>query len=103
MIESSKYDFFMDELTSLEKQIYSYIQKDFELSDQNKELKKQVVQLEKENEVLKLQLKELEEKISQESDNEGNASNDSINPEEKEILKSKIDDLITKIDFHLRS
>ncbi len=103
MIESSKYDFFMDELTSLEKKIYSFIQRNFELSEENKRLKKSIGQLEKENEVLKLQLSEFEDRLLQRSENGGLFSSDSLKPEERELLKSKIDDLINKIDFHLRS
>ena len=93
----------MDELTSLEKKIYSFIQQNYELFEDNKQLKKQIGQLEKENEVLKLQLSEFEDKLSKRSESDGLFSNDSLKPEDKELLKSKIDDLINKIDFHLRS
>ena len=103
MAETSKYDFFMNELTSLEKQIYSFIQSNFELFEENKELKRKVKQAEKENEVLKLQLTEFEERLSRRSENIGLLSNGSIDQEEREHIRSKIDDLINKIDFHLRS
>lgn len=102
MSETSKYDFFMEELASLEKKIYTFIQRDVELSEENKRLVKRAQQLETENEILNLKLKEVEEKVVNIQDTEI-VSNDSLNSEEKERIKTKIDDLISKIDYHLRS
>lgn len=92
----------MEELASLEKKIYTFIQRDVELSEENKRLVKRAQQLETENEILNLKLKEVEEKVVNIQDTEI-VSNDSLNSEEKERIKTKIDDLISKIDYHLRS
>lgn len=104
MPDSSKYDLFMDELSSLEKQVYKFLQKTNDVNEENKTLQKRIKQLEKENEVLKLKVDDVEAKLNNafvdlESSQIGNLFND----DEKLELKNKINDLITKIDFHLRS
>ncbi|MFH1197356.1 MAG: hypothetical protein V1720_16780 [bacterium] len=104
MSESSKYDFFMDELSSLEKMIYRFIQKSQESSEAKEELEKQVARLEKENEILKLKIEEIESKYthsinSERIHNEGNK----INLADGEAIKTKINELISRIDYHLRS
>lgn len=103
MSESTKYDFFNDELNSLEKQIYSYLQKSEELEEENEVLLNKVKNLDKENEVLKLKLEEVDTKLSNFQENMSLNNNDIISTEDKEELKSKISDLISKIDYHLRS
>lgn len=104
MPDSSKYDLFMDELSSLEKQVYKFLQKTNDVNEENKTLQKRIKQLEKENEILKLKVDDVEAKLNNafvdlESSQIGNLFND----DEKLELKNKINDLITKIDFHLRS
>ena len=65
MAETSKYDFFTDELNALEKQIYVFLQKNEELQHENKELLSRLRNIDKENEVLKLKLEEIEIKLKQ--------------------------------------
>ncbi len=104
MPDSSKYDFFMDELSSLEKQVYKHIQRTSEVSEENKTLHKRIKQLEKENEVLKLKVDDIETKLNNAFiDTENSQFGGLLNDEEKTQLKNKINDLISKIDFHLRS
>ena len=90
MAELSKYDLILDELVSLEKQVISLTQKNKELaydnsrlSDHINELEEQLNSLNKENEIL--------------------VNSNSINFKEREELKQKINELVSKIDFHLRS
>ncbi len=104
MAESSKYDFFMDELSSLEKQVYKYLQRTGDVVEENKNLQKRIKQLEKENEVLKLKVDDIESKLNNTLvDNEDSSIGSLLGEEEKEELKNRISDLITRIDFHLRS
>ena len=103
MAESSKYDFFTDELTALEKQIYVFLQKNEELQHENRELSNRIKNIDKENEVLKLKLQEIETKLNHFEENGSQNYSEAFNPEEKEELKNKISDLINKIDYHLRS
>lgn len=91
---ASKYDNLMDELTSLEKKVYKYIQQSKELSERNKELEAKIAKLEKENELLKLKLEE--------NDSSGNQLSKNIKKSDPN-LKSRIDDLIDRIDYHLSS
>jgi phage shock protein A len=84
----------MDELTSLEKKVYKYIQQSKELSERNKELEAKIAKLEKENELLKLKLEE--------NDYSGNQLSKNIKKSDPN-LKSRIDDLIDRIDYHLSS
>jgi hypothetical protein len=102
--ESSKYDMFLDELNALEKQIYYFIQKGSELLEANQALSNRLTLLERENENLKKKMTEVESKVSKSIFNEENfLGNGNLNLEDKEALKSKINDLIAKIDYHLRS
>lgn len=104
MGEISKYDLFLDELNSLEKQIYYFIQKGSELLEANQALNNRIVLLEKENEILKKKISEIELKVNKTLFNEGNLfGSESIKLEDKEALKTKISELIAKIDYHLRS
>jgi len=91
---------FMDELTSLEKQIYTFVQMYEEIAEKKSELEKQLLLLEKENEILKLKIKDKRSnpELTKDLFNLGN-----INLEDRENLKGKITDLINKIDYHLRS
>lgn len=94
----------MDELSSLEKQIYKFVQRSNELTEQNKSLLKKIKQLENENEVLKLKVEDMESKLNNTYiDSENSQFNKIFDEGEKERIKEKINDLLTKIDFHLRS
>jgi hypothetical protein len=101
--ESSKYDLFLEELGSLEKQIYYFIQKGTELAETNQGLNNRITLLERENEALKKKLVEIESKVSKNLMNDQNMFDSSFNIEEKEALKNKITEMIAKIDYHLRS
>ena len=104
MPESSKYDFFMDELSSLEKQLYKFVQLFNEQAEERKTMLKKIKQLENENEVLKLKVEDIESKLNNTYiDAEDSHFNNLYTEVEKEKLKEKINDLLTKIDFHLRS
>jgi hypothetical protein len=102
--ESSKYDIFLDELNALEKQIYYFIQKGSELLEANEALSNRLTLLERENENLKKKIVEIESKVSKSFINEEIFfGNENLNSEDKESLKNKINDLIARIDYHLRS
>jgi len=102
--ETSKYDLFNDELTALEKQIYYFLQKGNDLIEANQALNNRIVLLEKENDALKKKISEIESKVSKSIFNGENLlGGENFNLEEKEALKNKINELIAKIDYHLRS
>lgn len=87
----------------MEKQIYVFLQKNEELQQENKELLSRLRNIDKENEVLKLKLEEIETKLNHFEESEPTKYGDTLHSEEKEDLKNKISDLISKIDYHLRS
>jgi hypothetical protein len=104
LAETSKYDLFIDELNTLEKQIYYFIQKGSEIFDANEALNNRITLLERENDLLKKKVNEIETKISKTIFKEDNIfRNGSLNSEEKDALKIKLGELIAKIDYHLRS
>lgn len=103
MPDSSKYDIFMDELLSLEKQMGVFALKSDEIAEANAELREQVIRLEEENRALKNKIKEIELQLSSPAGNDDVFENTSITAEEREEIKNKISKLISKLDYHLRS
>jgi predicted RNase H-like nuclease (RuvC/YqgF family) len=94
--EKTKYDLFMEELISLEKRVLLLLQRSEETLAQKEALEKKVKILEDENEMLKLKLEEIR-------DSENVLNNNGLDESEREALKEKIDSLIEKIDYHMRS
>ena len=101
MSEPTTYDYFMDELLALEKQVYLVVQKEEELIEEKSTLLKEIQALKDENEILRIKLGEAEKKVEM----SGNlfSESDKLDSESKEVVKNKIDELINKIDNHLRS
>lgn len=101
MAEPTTYDYFLDELLALEKQIYIVVQREEEIVEEKNALLKELKSLKDENEILRIKLDEAEKKVGDNNDsfNESNL----FNLESKENIKNKIDELINKIDNHLRS
>ncbi len=96
MGDKTKYDLFMEELITLEKQVLLLLQRSEEILAQKEALEKKVKFLEDENEMLKLKLEEIQ--------NKNEFSNEvPLNESERIALKRKIDSLIEKIDYHMRS
>lgn len=94
----------MDELNLLEKQIYLYKQETDEISDENLALRKKVAQLEEEQRVLRQKYEEIQAELNSYKTGELAFSDENaLPPEERKVLKNKLNDLITKIDYHLRS
>ena len=103
MADQSVYDFFLDELFSLEKSIYMFVERCDEMNAEKLALEKSVKNLKDENEILKLKLEQLEKESKTRSFSEDLFGNEEGETEGREVLKSKINGLIGKIDNHLRS
>ena len=103
MTDKSKYDYFMDELLSLEKQIYTIIQKSDELVDENNDLREEIENLQAENGALKNKLREIETSLTNHMNESGDLFSDNISKNEKQEIKEKIENLISRLDYHLRS
>lgn len=103
MSETSKYDLFMNEIVSLEKMIQKFVSEKLELEEENSSLENQVSNLEKENDVLVSKIKDLEKKLNSVAENSAVKGKTKLDLSERENLKNQIDDLITRIDYHIRS
>jgi len=90
------YDEFIEELQKLEKSVYALLQKNKDFKEEIVKLREEKIKLEKENQILKETLDKLENKIP-------DTSGIKLSAEDKETLKSKIDELIARIDYHLKS
>lgn len=100
---SSKYDLFMDEIVSLEKMVQKFVSDNLTIEEEKVVLEKKVSSLQKENEVLVLKIKELEKKIIKTEEVTSVSGKTNLDLSERENLKNQIDDLITRIDYHIRS
>jgi predicted nucleic acid-binding Zn-ribbon protein len=104
LAENLKYAFFMDEIVALEKEVHIFLQKHEMLKKEYSDLEKKFEEKTKENELLKLKNKELDEKLKDVAFQGTNLFNsDSLDTENKEEIKQKISELISKLDYHLRS
>jgi len=104
LAENSKYTFFMDEIIALEKEVHIFLQKHEVLKKESSDLQKELEENYKENELLKLKNKELDEKLKDVAFQGTSLFNsDSLDTENKEEIKQKISELISKLDYHLRS
>lgn len=105
MSESTKYDLFMKEIESLESVIQSHVSETEIVTNEKNALKQKVDSLTKENEVLILKIKELEKKLNTAEDKSSTVGikKSTLDLQERQNLKSQIDDLIARIDYHIRS
>lgn len=90
MTELSKYDIIFEELGTLEKQVSNLVNRNRELAKENTILQARVKELEEKESVLVNEVEELKR-------------GGIINLKERESLKLKLNELVNKIDFHLRS
>ncbi len=103
MAEISKNDMLISDLSAIETQLSILVNKNKDLSIKNIELEENLNSLRKENSVLLQKLESLEDEIKNIDDSgEGNLFN-SLNLKERENLKVKLQNLITRIDYHLSS
>ena len=103
MAELSKYEILINDLATLESQAVIIKSKYKDLSAHNVELEKHLRECQKENALLIQKMKSLEAEFeSFKNDSEGQFIN-LLNTKERETLKVKIQNLISKIDYHLSS
>ncbi|MFA4924239.1 MAG: hypothetical protein WC557_08625 [Ignavibacteriaceae bacterium] len=105
MPDLSKYEIFLQELSSIEVQVSAHIELYEELQNRNKELEKKLSSLQKESRQVGMKMQiESGENLSELMGEEGKERVfSSLSVEERENLKSKITDVITKINNHLTS
>jgi ABC-type phosphate transport system auxiliary subunit len=103
LAEYSKYDILIKDLTLIESQVSILSSKYKEEILKNQEMEKSVQDLRKENTFLVDKLSKLESEL--ESLHSGNNQDlfHSLNMKEKEELKLKLRNLLSKIDYHISS
>ena len=103
MVDLAKYDSLIQDLSAIEAEIATLGNKLRDTEERKTELEIQVAKLRQENSILQKKIVELEQEILLTKQNEeGNIFN-TLNSKEKENLKLKLQDIISKIDFHLSS
>ena len=102
-MDLTKYDIILSDLNFIESQASSVKDKFEELKNRNNELEDIVFLLKKEKNLLNQRIAQLESQLEQKPDVEENSEKLNLNVEEKENLKNKNKQLITKIDYHLSS
>lgn len=103
MVDLAKYDSIIHDLSAIEAEIATVGNKLRDTEERKTELEIQVAKLRQDNLVLQKKIIELEQEILlSKQDEEGNIFN-TLNTKEKENLKLKLQDIISKIDFHLSS
>ncbi len=103
MVDLAKYDLLIQDLTAIEAEIATLGNKLKDTEERKTELEIQNAKLRQDNSFLQKKIVELEQEILlSKEDEEGNIFN-TLNTKEKENLKLKLQDIISKIDFHLSS
>jgi chromosome segregation ATPase len=99
----AKYDGLLNDFKTIEAQV-SMLKKKYDLCvKQNEELEKNIEELKKENSELTQKIDKLETDLTKmKNEGETNLFN-SLNSKERESLKDKLQDLISKIDYHISS
>jgi hypothetical protein len=110
--EISKYEILLNELSTMESQVLVLTNKWKDTAMRNQELEEIVIKIKKENAEQLLRISKLEnelEKLAKDKENtldlQGEAGItglfNSLNPKEREHLKVKLQNLISRIDYHL--
>jgi len=103
LVDLAKYDSIIHDLSAIEAEIATVGNKLRDTEERKTELEIQVAKLRQDNSFLQKKIIELEQEILlSKQDEEGNIFN-TLNTKEKENLKLKLQDIISKIDFHLSS
>lgn len=103
MVDLAKYDSIIHDLSAIEAEIATIGNKLRDNEERKTELEIQVAKLRQDNSLLQKKVIELEQEILlSKQDEEGNIFN-TLNSKEKENLKLKLQNIISKIDFHLSS
>lgn len=103
MVDLAKYDSIIHDLSAIEAEIATIGSKLRDNEERKTELEIQVAKLRQDNSLLQKKVIELEQEILlSKQDEEGNIFN-TLNSKEKENLKLKLQNIISKIDFHLSS
>jgi len=101
LAELSKQEILINDLSSIESQLTSLLHKFKDIAERNSDLETEIFELRKENAALTQKLVKYEGKIEQLKTESESGQLNSLNLKEREELKLKIQNLISRINFHL--
>jgi predicted RNase H-like nuclease (RuvC/YqgF family) len=99
LADSTKHDVLFNDILNIESQILVLRNNFRDALERNRELEGYLNELKRENLELKQKISEIEEQLQNQDLN----SFSSLNLKEKEALKIKLQNLISRIDYHLSS
>lgn len=102
-MDFAKYDSLIQDLTLIESEISAIAEKLRVSTQKEQELEIQLAKAKQENAVLIKRISELEHQLENTQIKSENEYFGSLNMKEKEVLKQKIQNLITRIEYHLSS
>lgn len=102
-MDFAKYDSLIQDLTLIESEISAIAEKLRVSTQREQELEIQLAKAKQENAVLIKRISELEHQLENTQIKSENEYFGSLNTKEKEVLKQKIQNLITRIEYHLSS
>lgn len=102
-MDFAKYDSLIHDLTLIESEISAIAEKLRVSTQREQELEIQLAKAKQENAVLIKRISELEHQLENTQIKSENEYFGSLNTKEKEVLKQKIQNLITRIEYHLSS
>jgi len=101
LVDLAKYETLISDLSKLESQVEILRDKYNDTVERNKELEVSLNEIQQDKNILHQKISELESEI--EEIKQTSEENLKINAEEREDLKSKIRDLISRLDKHISS
>jgi predicted nuclease with TOPRIM domain len=103
LVDLAKYDSLIQDLSAIEAEIATIGNKLQDVEEHKTELEIELTKLKQENSHLLKKINELEQELATaKEDKEGNIFN-TLNSKEKDSIKLKLQDVISKIDYHLSS
>lgn len=103
MYESIKNDNILKELNALEDQVSLFLDSLTDRHDLNIEYEKRIDTLSRENEFLKSQIAKMENELNGVKQQLAKSEVSSLSREERDAVKNKITELISRINYHLTS
>ena len=102
-MESTKYESLINDLSKLESMIEILKNQNTDIKKRNAELEVALEKAKKENTGLYQKISALEEELKLLKEKAGNSVFGSMNPDERDNLKSRLQEMISRIDYHLSS
>jgi predicted nuclease with TOPRIM domain len=101
LVDLAKYDALIQDLSAIEAEIATLGNKLKDIEERKSELELEITKVRQENSYLQKRILELEQSLESSKENEEGTIFNTFNSKEKETIKLKLQDLISKLDYHL--